>query len=204
MGGRTYPGPRNPFWRGGRSITQAGYVLVRVGKDHHLAAVRGYAYEHRVVAEKKIGRRLLRDEQVHHIDGNRQNNDPANLEVMPSARHHQAKHRTRADLQGPDEPNPLVACGCGCGSYLRRFDASGRPRRFISGHNPREAATVDAIMVCLREACAPRHRDWIAARIAKPIRSTAVALSKMKARQQVAACGRGYWKAVNTQEKDNG
>lgn len=44
------------MWKGGRSIASNGYVLVRVGKKHHLADVRGYAYEHRIVAEQKLGR----------------------------------------------------------------------------------------------------------------------------------------------------
>ena len=51
-------GSKNNNWRGGRSVTQSGYILLRVGKRHHLADVRGYAYEHRVVAEKSLGRKL--------------------------------------------------------------------------------------------------------------------------------------------------
>ncbi len=83
----TYSGSRNPFWKGGRSVASNGYVLVRVGIGHHLADVRGYAYEHRVEAEKKIGRRLRRGEQVHHIDGNKKNNAIANLQCMTAEDH---------------------------------------------------------------------------------------------------------------------
>lgn len=46
-------------------------------------------HEHRVVAEQMLGRPLLRGEIVHHIDHNKQNNDPSNLEVMTQARHAQ-------------------------------------------------------------------------------------------------------------------
>jgi hypothetical protein len=42
--GAVYPGPRNPNWRGGRSLASNGYVLIRVGVGPHLADVRGYAY----------------------------------------------------------------------------------------------------------------------------------------------------------------
>ena len=49
-------GKKNGMWKGGRSVASNGYVLIRVGMDHHLADVRGYAYEHRLVAEKKIRR----------------------------------------------------------------------------------------------------------------------------------------------------
>ena len=64
-------GDKNGMWRGGRTVASNGYVLVRVGIGHHLADVRGYAYEHRLVAEAKFGRRLLRGEVVHHADGDK-------------------------------------------------------------------------------------------------------------------------------------
>ena len=96
----TYPGERNPNWRGGRSVASNGYVLIRVDPDHHLADVRGYAYEHRLNAEAKIGRRLRSGEQVHHIDRNKQNNDPSNLEVVDRPTHG-VRHRTyRAFITG--------------------------------------------------------------------------------------------------------
>lgn len=49
-------GVDNPNWKGGRTITEHGYVLLRVGSQHHLADVRGYAYEHRIVAERMLNR----------------------------------------------------------------------------------------------------------------------------------------------------
>lgn len=129
-------GSKNGFWKGGRSVASNGYVLVRVGVDHRLADVRGYAYEHRVVAERKLGRALRRGEVVHHIDGNKQNNEPDNLEVLASSAHHRAKHRkSGARLRLPDEPNPRVLCACGCGSRFRAYDQWGRPRMYVSGHN---------------------------------------------------------------------
>ncbi len=128
-------GPDNGNWNGGRSVASNGYVLIRVGKDHHLADVRGYAYEHRLVAEAKIGRRLRKSEIVHHVDHDRKNNAPQNLEVT-NRRHHLAKHRTcERGLRNPGQRNPVVVCACRCGAKFRRFDSSNRPRRFVSGHN---------------------------------------------------------------------
>jgi hypothetical protein len=133
--GVVHPGDRNPNWRGGQSIASNGYVLVRVGKGHHLADVRGYAYEHRLVAEAKLGRRLKHGEIAHHIDGNRQNNAPSNIEVMPSIHHHRQEHSRRKDTRGPGEANPVIACACGCSGTFAQFDESGRPRRYLTGHN---------------------------------------------------------------------
>lgn len=131
---------KNPNWRGGRSIASNGYVLIRVGAGHPLADVRGYAYEHRLVAFAMLGRQLRDDEVVHHRDGNKQNNGWHNLEVLTHAEHH-AEHRTgERGLRMPGEPNPDVNCACGCGGAFPKYDASNRPRRFITGHNmPRSA-----------------------------------------------------------------
>jgi hypothetical protein len=118
-------------------VASNGYVLIRVGVDHHLADVRGYAYEHRIVAEKKIGRRLRKGEQVHHLDGNRQNNDPANIEVVTSIEHGVHHRRGGKAAQLPGEKNVTISCACGCGETFPRYDGERRRRRFVSGHNLR-------------------------------------------------------------------
>lgn len=55
-------------------------------------------HEHRVAAEAMLGRHLRPGEVVHHRDGDKLNNDPMNLEVLPS----QAEHTKtqRRDPQG--------------------------------------------------------------------------------------------------------
>ncbi len=73
-------GDRNGFWRGGRVIDKTGYVLIKVF-DHPYASRAGYVREHRLVAEKMLGRYLLPSEVVHHKDSNKQNNSPENLVV---------------------------------------------------------------------------------------------------------------------------
>lgn len=50
------------------------------------------AHEHRTVAEEKLGRPLLDGEVVHHIDGDKRNNDPNNLIVFPSQADHARWH----------------------------------------------------------------------------------------------------------------
>lgn len=126
---------------GDRYISSHGYVLVYVGIGHRLAANSGgWAYEHRVVAERAIGRTLRAREVVHHKDGNKANNEPSNLEVFPSQGHHFLEHRSEAGerLRRPGEPNEQISCACGCKQTLERFDVHGRPRSFVSGHNRRK------------------------------------------------------------------
>ena len=43
--------------------------------------------EHRSIVEEAIGRKLLRNELVHHIDGNRENNHLGNLLVVSRSQH---------------------------------------------------------------------------------------------------------------------
>jgi hypothetical protein len=44
-------------------------------------------HEHRVVAEQKIGRPIQPGEHVHHIDGDKHNNNPDNLIVLTASEH---------------------------------------------------------------------------------------------------------------------
>lgn len=181
---------KNPFWKGGRSIASNGYVLVKVGVDHHLADVRGYAYEHRIEGERKLGRRLLPGEVVHHIDGNKQNNAPDNLEVMQDAAHHRVEHRIRWDLRQPGEPNKTVFCACGCGAQFELYDQSGRPREYVSGHNPPASPTMDALVAELAQGFA--NTRMLALRTGRSRPAVSSCLSKLKQRGLVKL-ERGIW-----------
>lgn len=123
-------------WTGGKTISSHGYILLYIGKGQHLADVRGYVYEHRLIIEKKLGRELRSGEKVHHINGNKQDNDPGNLEVVNSNAEHYFLHRKNdCLLRKPGENNPEIQCKCGCGIILLKYDKSGRPRKFVTGHN---------------------------------------------------------------------
>lgn len=74
-------GDKNPKWKGGRSLDADGYILV-LSRDHPFRNRHGYVRLHRMVMEEKLGRFLDPDEVVHHMDGNKENNDPDNLELF--------------------------------------------------------------------------------------------------------------------------
>ncbi len=75
-----------------RVIASNGYVLVKA-RDNPMADVRGYVYEHRLVASQALGRTLSPTETVHHINGDRLDNRAENLQVVSQSEH--AKHHAR-------------------------------------------------------------------------------------------------------------
>lgn len=81
---------KNPFFKGGRVVDGNGYIRT-------LIAPNIYEFEHRLVAERMLGRPLQPDEIVHHCDQNTQNNDPSNLKVMTRAEHSRLHARILVD-----------------------------------------------------------------------------------------------------------
>ncbi len=70
-------GEDSPNFTGGKYIDDKGYV--RVLRPEHPKNIRGYAYEHRLVVEKYLGRFLEAWETVHHINEVKQDNRIDNL-----------------------------------------------------------------------------------------------------------------------------
>lgn len=66
-----------------------GYILERaVG---HPNAVNEYVYQHRLVVERSIGRYLLADELIHHMNHIKNDNHLENLEIV-TAKMHRREH----------------------------------------------------------------------------------------------------------------
>lgn len=70
--------PHHP--EGSTYLDQKGYVIVKA-TGHHRGDRYGWTYLHILVAEKKYGIEITRNFTVHHVNGDRSDNRPDNLEL---------------------------------------------------------------------------------------------------------------------------
>jgi hypothetical protein len=73
-------------YTGGHTATKDGYVW-ELCPDHPKAERFGFVAQHRLVVERSLGRFLLDEEMVHHMDENRKNNNIENLQVVSRSDH---------------------------------------------------------------------------------------------------------------------
>ncbi len=74
--------------------TRSKLRKARFGTGEGKSYVKQYGrHEHRVVAERILGRSLKPGEVVHHIDGNKRNNSPENLMIFENQAQHATWHQ---------------------------------------------------------------------------------------------------------------
>ena len=102
-------GAANPNWKGGITVSTKGYTYVCM-PDHPRAMQSGYVKRADVIAEKMLGRTLRAGEIVHHKNGNKQDDNPENLEVLASTAEHtrlygwRRPHANATRSRQPDHP----------------------------------------------------------------------------------------------------
>lgn len=131
----------HPSWKGGRRVSANGYIEVHM-PEHHRARGNDYVFEHIVVVEMKLGRQLEPGETVHHVDGNKQNNNPENLEVLTRSEHSRLHPNKR---KGVNKTCPIcgnsfyvkkshdsirTCCSLKCAGILFKEYFTGKPRNY--------------------------------------------------------------------------
>lgn len=134
-----------------RPIFRSGYVMEWVDGR--------YVYQHRLVMAQILGRPLARSEVVHHIDHDRTNNAPENLELLADHKAHRERHVAEGSGGWPKgKPKPWQAkvmvpcpvcgemfkpkrrdrrdttcCSQSCGQKWRYRDAPHGANRYMRG-----------------------------------------------------------------------
>lgn len=90
LGGKIAGEIRNKKYEGevGKIIKpKGGYYEIYVKKTHQYRPEQDWVRQHIIVVENHIGRKLFENEVVHHIDGDKLNNDIKNLDICTISEH---------------------------------------------------------------------------------------------------------------------
>lgn len=80
LAGRKKPNMKTVRPEGARKTNFAGYIVIKVNGK--------WVLEHRYVVEQKLGRPLVKTEHVHHLNGQKSDNRPENLEIWKKRHPH--------------------------------------------------------------------------------------------------------------------
>lgn len=112
-------GNKSSSWKGGRFIARNGYVY-KYAPDHPNKTKLGYVMEHRMIVESVIDGLLADTVDVHHVDGNRSNNNKSNLVACENRAYHMVLHQRDRAYKNCGNAGWLK-CGY-CGKYSPKQD----------------------------------------------------------------------------------
>ena len=161
-----------------------GYYIFCDSK--HPLANSYWVYLHRHVASMKEGRWLEPDEHVHHIDGNRLNNDPENLMILNQKDHMELHH-----------PKTTIKKKCvGCKKYTSRRGKGEQDLKYCS-HDCWVNFKYKIVWPTPEEM---QKIVWEnpTSKIAKEIGVSDVAIAKFCKKNNITKPPRGYWRKLVT------
>lgn len=97
---RRLSGGKHPSWKGGSYINNWGYRMIHTGakKSDTGSGWCCYEFEHRLVMEAHLGRKIQRGEIIHHINGDKLDNRIENLDLCSSEKEHREAHTSLEKL----------------------------------------------------------------------------------------------------------
>ena len=87
-----------------KKIIKKGDYLYALVPEHPKCTKNGYVLMHRIIIENHLNRVLNENEVIHHLDGNKYNNDLSNLQLLDKKEHN--------SLHGKEQGHIMVQLKC--------------------------------------------------------------------------------------------
>jgi hypothetical protein len=174
-----------------------GYRMIYMPEHHEAVrsgSMEGYVYEHRLIAEQFMGRKLTDDEDVHHLNGDRSNNLPRNLLVLETGQHMKLhtwlQQHVIIPIDGSKVDREKERKYCKCGIQIEN-DAN-----YCSPN----CASLDKRIIppVTKEELSKQVWSKPTSELAKDYNVSDVAIAKLCKKLGVDKPPRGYWRLVET------